>query len=99
MVLTNTDAIVAFSDGNVAIEQRKIILAKVNLNDYSMNVFAVESNVVPYKLIWNDTNGLTILGNINNLDGTSSIHLLRVSYWYCLIKYFIDFTSSHSCNW
>ena len=92
MVLAGNYTIVAFSQGDVATDIRKMILVRVNVTDFTMDVHVIESNAVPYKLTWNETNGLTIAGNVNNLDGTSSVHLLRVSYFNFSCHLFIDFS-------
>lgn len=79
MTQAGNHTVVAFSQADLSFNNRKMILLKVNSSDFSMSLHILGSNAVPHRMIWSETDGLTIIGNVNNPDGTSAIHLFRVS--------------------
>ena len=70
----------AFSHDGATLGDRKCVIAKITDSFFEMTVHVINTDFVPFQMVWDAFNGLTIVGVVEFSSASSSMHIIKVRY-------------------
>lgn len=70
----------AFSHDGATLGDRKCVIAKITDSVFGMTGHVINTDFVPFQMVWDASNGLTIVGIVELSSTAGSMHIIKVRY-------------------